>query len=81
MGIQTTRTFRSGNSEAIRIPKELAFGEGVEVVLERSGDTLRVYPKPKRSVADALKALKELPVPKDTFKRPEWYWPERSTEL
>jgi len=28
MTIAKMRTFRSGNSEAIRLPKEVAFGEG-----------------------------------------------------
>ena len=30
MAIAKTRTFRSGNSEAVRLPKDAAFGEGGE---------------------------------------------------
>ena len=44
MTIAKTRTFRSGNSEAIRLPKDVAFGEGVELVVVRSGDVVTLYP-------------------------------------
>ena len=37
MTIAKTCTFRSGNSEAVRLPKDAAFGEGVELVVVRSG--------------------------------------------
>jgi antitoxin VapB len=43
-----TRTFRSGNSEAIRLPAAMAFGLDTPVTLERNGDTVTV-----RAVADA----------------------------
>ena len=42
MTIAKTRTFRSGNSEVIRLPKDVAFGEDLELVLVRSGDVLTV---------------------------------------
>jgi antitoxin VapB len=44
MGIARSRTFRSGNSEAIRLPKDVAFGDDVELVLVRSGDVMTIYP-------------------------------------
>jgi antitoxin VapB len=44
MTITKTRTFRSGNSEAVRLPKDAAFGEGVELVVIRSGDVVTLYP-------------------------------------
>ena len=44
MTIAKTRTFRSGNSEAVRLPKDVAFGEGVELVVVRSGDVVTLYP-------------------------------------
>jgi len=34
---------RSGNSEAVRLPKDVAFGDHVELVLVRSGDVLTMY--------------------------------------
>ena len=37
---RTSRTFKSGNSEAVRLPKGLGFGVGTEVLIERRGDEL-----------------------------------------
>jgi len=45
MTVATSRTFKSGNSEAVRLPKEVAFGLDVEVTIVRSGDVLTIYPK------------------------------------
>ena len=57
-----TRTFRSGNSEAIRLPRDVSFGEGVELVIVRSGDVMTIYPA-QRSVPDMIARLQELPAP------------------
>jgi antitoxin VapB len=41
----TTRIFRNGNSQAVRIPAELAYENiDVEVEIERVGDELRIRP-------------------------------------
>ena len=41
----TSRVFRSGNSQAVRIPRELAYDDvGQEVEVERKGDTLLIRP-------------------------------------
>lgn len=42
--MKTARIFRSGNSQAVRIPKEFQL-EGKEVEIERRGDTLLLRPK------------------------------------
>jgi antitoxin VapB len=40
-----TRVFQSGNSQAVRIPKELQFGRlDVEYEIERQGDSLIIRP-------------------------------------
>ena len=58
------KTFRNGNSEAVRIPREMAFGEGVELTLERCGDVLTLYPTRKTvSGAELVAALDALPAP------------------
>jgi antitoxin VapB len=50
----TTKTFRIGNSQAIRIPDELAYDRtGLEVEIERDGDELRIRPV-RRSLAGVL---------------------------
>jgi hypothetical protein len=47
MAIAKPRTFKGGNSEAIRLPKDAAFGEGVELFVIRSGDVVTLYlPQP-----------------------------------
>jgi len=35
MGAHETKTFKSGNSEAVRLPKGMGFGIGVDVRVER----------------------------------------------
>ena len=62
MPTATGRTFRSGNSEAVRLPKDLGFGVGVELVLERSGELLTIRRK-RPSIAAMLDALSKLPKP------------------
>ena len=49
----TTRLFRNGNSQAVRIPAELAYERtDLELEIERCGDELRIRPagRPIRSV-------------------------------
>ena len=47
-----TRVFKSGNSLAVRIPKELAIVEvSQEVEIERVGNTLVVRPLARKSLA------------------------------
>jgi antitoxin VapB len=40
----TTKVFRSGNSLAVRLPREIAFAEGTEVVVTRQGERLVIAP-------------------------------------
>ena len=48
-----TRVFKSGNSLAVRIPKELAFAAAVQVVeIERVGNTLVLRPVEVKTLAD-----------------------------
>jgi antitoxin VapB len=44
-----TKLFKNGNSQAVRIPAELAYTSwGVELVIERRGDELRIRPAQRR---------------------------------
>ena len=53
----TTRLFRNGNSQAVRIPAELAYERSdLELEIERVGDELRIRPA-SRSISGALAAL------------------------
>jgi len=49
-----TRVFRNGNSQAVRIPSDLAYeNTDVEMEIERVGDELRIRPA-RRSLAGVL---------------------------
>lgn len=76
MTIAKTRTFRSGNSEAIRLPKDIAFGENVELIIVRSGDVVTLYPA-AMSVPDMIARLNAMPVPPSIEKRDDEEIPER----
>ena len=54
-----SRTFKSGNSEAVRLPKAVAYGAEIEVTIIRSGDVLTIYPTrpPITALAERLSAL------------------------
>lgn len=54
-----TKVFQSGNSQAVRIPREFQFDVS-EVEIERHGDEIVLRP-PARNLAAAFTALTELP--------------------
>lgn len=57
----TSRTFKSGNSEAVRLPKGLGFGVGTEVRIERDGDrvVLTEAPPSINGVREEMRRLVE----------------------
>jgi antitoxin VapB len=77
MTIAKTRTFKSGNSEAIRLPKDVAFGEGVELVVVRSGDVVTLYPA-ITSIPEMISRLEALPLPPSIEERDIEELPERT---
>ncbi len=53
-----TRVFKSGNSLAVRIPKELAFADGAQdVEIERVGNTLVLRPVVQETIGDLTPIL------------------------
>lgn len=53
--MQTTRVFRNGNSQAVRIPADLAYERSdLELEIERVGDEIRIRPA-RRPLAGVLK--------------------------
>ncbi len=76
MPTATTRTFRSGNSEAVRLPRDMAFGPDVELTLVRSGDVLTITPR-RMSPRELVRRLRELPAPSSVGMRDEIEIPER----
>jgi len=56
-----TRVFKSGNSTAVRIPKEFAFKPG-EVYIEKRGDEIVIREKPK-TYGELMKEMGWKPFP------------------
>ena len=52
-----TRVFKSGNSQAVRIPAELAYGDAdIELEITRLGDVITIYPA-RDNLSDVVAAL------------------------
>jgi antitoxin VapB len=75
MTVVRTRSFRSGNSEAVRLPKDVAFGVDVELVIIRSGDVMTIYPATS-SIPDMIARLRILPAPPAIEQRDDADLPE-----
>jgi len=53
----STKLFKNGNSQAVRIPAELAYSSwDIDLVIERHGDELRIHPAQRR-MGDVLGKL------------------------
>jgi antitoxin VapB len=58
-----TRIFKSGNSQAVRIPAELAYADpGIDLEITRSGDVITIFPA-RDSLKDVVAALRRMPKP------------------
>jgi antitoxin VapB len=84
MNAHSARTFKSGNSEAVRLPKGLGFGVGTEVRIERDGDRLVLTPvhAPEAARAENRKLVEDLRAIRGGVDLPreerdvDW-WPDR----
>lgn len=57
-----TKAFRNGNSQAVRIPSELAYERSdMDLEIERVGDEIRIRPA-RRSLAGILKKFAKFEV-------------------
>ena len=72
-----TKAFRSGNSVAVRLPKELGIAEGTELELEARPEGVLIRRKPKKSGRDLVEALARLPKPDSPWKRERIVFPKR----
>ncbi len=76
----TTRAFKSGNSQAVRIPAELAYGDlGMDLTITRHGDVITIYPK-RQGLRDAIEMLRRMPRPAHIEEREAIDLPERAGE-
>ena len=70
MNAVSSKTFKSGNSVAVRLPKALGIAADVEVVIERNGNALTIRPKvdpeaEKARLAALLADLRAIGAPPD----------------
>lgn len=77
-----SKTFKSGNSVAVRLPKTFAIPAGAEVGISRSGNRVTVQLSGDQAVAkrrwlEALDALDKLPKPGGIEKREPIEFPDR----
>ncbi len=72
-----TRVFKSGNSQAVRIPAELAYADlNVDFEITRMGDVITIFPA-RKSLKDAVAILRNLPKPPEVEGREPIDLPER----
>lgn len=76
MPVARSKTFKSGNSEALRLPRNVAYGEGVELVIVRSGEVMTIYPA-AMSIPSMIERLRSLPAPPEIEQRDVEELPER----
>jgi antitoxin VapB len=61
--------FKSGNSQAVRIPAELAYADtDMDLEITRLGDVITIFPA-RNSLKDAVAALRRMPKPRRVEKR------------
>ena len=73
----TAKTFKSGNSVAVRLPRDIAYPEGLELTATRTGDVVVLSPKKRRTPAETIAALRALPKPDYIQERPPFEMPNR----
>lgn len=81
MSIFESKTFKSGNSIAVRLPRDMALPEGTPITIEKQGDALIIRPlkdpvEEKRKVIELVAALKAIG-PADEIERRNADLPER----
>ena len=64
-----TRVFKSGNSQAVRIPAELAYADtDIDLEIIRLGDVITIFPA-RNSLKDAVAGLRRISKPPHVEKR------------
>jgi antitoxin VapB len=58
-----TRVFKSGNSQAVRIPAELAYADtDIDLEITRLGEVITIFPA-RAHMRDVVAALRAMPKP------------------
>ena len=75
-----TRVFKSGNSQAVRIPADLAYDDpSQELTITRLGDVITIAPV-RHGLKDAVAMLRRMPKPPSVERREPIEMPDRSTD-
>jgi antitoxin VapB len=75
-----TRVFKSGNSQAVRIPAEIAYADtDVELEITRLGDVVTIVPA-RKSMSEIVDMLRRMPKPKSVEVREPIEVPLRDRE-
>jgi antitoxin VapB len=75
--MSTTRAFKSGNSQAVRIPADLAFEDpSVDLTITRTGDVITIYPA-RGDLRHAVELLRAMPKPPNIEQREPIELPDR----
>jgi antitoxin VapB len=77
--VATTRIFKSGNSQAVRLPKEFQF-RGKEVEIFRRGDEVVLREK-SRGMQRAFELLASMPIDVDAIEEARKEPPQSREEL
>ena len=72
-----TKAFKSGNSQAVRIPAEIAFADmNAELEITRTGDVVTIYPA-RQDLKAMVRELRSLPMPDEIEVREPIELPDR----
>lgn len=64
-----TRVFKSGNSQAVRLPAEIAYANtDVELEITRLGDVITIIPA-RRGLKETVAKLRKMPKPDSVERR------------
>jgi len=75
--MSTTRAFKSGNSQAVRIPAELAYDDmSIDLQITRLGDVITIFPV-LGNLKESVAALRQLPKPPKVERRDPIQMPSR----
>ncbi len=74
--VMRTKPFQSGNSQAIRLPKDFAYPKDAELTVVRSGEVTTIYPA-ARTIREMVKRLRKIPNPPSIEERDVIEIPER----
>jgi antitoxin VapB len=82
MDAHETRTFKSGNSVALRLPKSLAIGPDERMLIEQDGDVLTIRrlrdpAEAKRQLRALIDDLEAIGRPGEVQKREPFEFPDR----